>query len=127
PADARDPDVALHLGDLRRFFAHSRAHVLPAHRLSTDAEVRNDLRAHGLADVEFDGQPAPLRRGARELSVLDVRRPDAEDDSSSLKTAEGGPALQYAGVHLQRMVRAREVRHEAAVRALQVDADEVHG
>src|SRR5439155_1566013 len=97
-----------------------------AHCLAGDTEVDEHLRAHVFPDVHRRRQSPAFRRTAGELRVLDVLRTDAEDDPLAVEVPEAGTAAEYPIVDLERMVRAREFRHEAAIRAFQVDTDEIH-
>src|SRR5207249_1707641 len=82
--------VALPLPD-GAAFADRRLDVLAADGACADAEVDEHLGAHVLADVDDRREAAVLGNVARERRVLEILRPDAQDDPLALESRQRRP------------------------------------
>ena len=77
-------------GALLAHVARELAHVLGQRGRRSDGEVRDDLRAERLAEHDDAAHPLILRRVGLERRVLEVLRPDADDDLASDVRLERG-------------------------------------
>jgi hypothetical protein len=65
--------------------------VLGQHRRRVDDKVGVDLRAHGFADLDHDGNPGVRGAGRQEVGILDVLGADAERELPADVLAQARP------------------------------------
>jgi hypothetical protein len=90
-----------------------------------DAEVEEDLGAHVLADVDHGREDRALLGVGNERGVLEVLRPDPDDDAPADSVRE--PFVLAGRLVAERDPALPHLHREASVVALELRLDHVHG